>query len=98
MAVVLSEQTIYLQVELDQMHYFAGSVVAAYPQAYLLYVEQAPFVTQPAPVVVHPDKANEQAISVVYVFDNKAHVRLTHEVPFHPHTGANPVEKTLLQS
>ena len=64
-AVVLSEHTIYLQVELDQMHYFAESVVAAYPQVYLLYVEQAPFVTQPAPVVVHPDNAVEQAVSVV---------------------------------
>ena len=57
MAAVLSEQTIYLQAELDQMHCFEASVVAAIPQAYLLYVEQAPFVTQPAPVVVHPDNA-----------------------------------------
>ena len=31
------------------------SVVAATPQAYLLYVEQAPFGTQPLPVVVQLD-------------------------------------------
>ena len=94
----LSEQTICLQVELDQMHNFEASVVAVIPQAYLLYVEQAPFATQPAPVVVHPDKAVEQAVSVMYVFDNKAQVRLTHDVPFQPQVGAVPVKITLLQS
>ena len=61
---VLSEQTIYLQAELDQMHNFEASVVAAIPHAYLLYVEQAPFTTQPAPVVVHSGNALEQADSV----------------------------------
>ena len=46
------------------MHNFEASV-AAIPQAYLLYVEQGPFDTQPAPIVVHPCKAVEQAVSVV---------------------------------
>ena len=39
------------------MHTFEASVVAATPQAYLLYVEHAPLTTHPAPLVVHPVKA-----------------------------------------
>ena len=50
---MLSVQTIGLQTELAQIHNFYVSVVAAGPQANLLYVEHAPLVTHPAPFVVH---------------------------------------------
>lgn len=80
------------------MHTFEASVVAATAHAYLLYVEHAPLVTHPAPLVVHPVKAVKQAVSVAYVLDNNAHVRLTHEDPFHPQVGVVPVKITLLQS
>ena len=53
-AVVLSEQTIGLQTEFDQIHNFYVSVVAAGPQASLVYDEQAPLVTHPALFVVQP--------------------------------------------
>ena len=78
-AVVLSEQTTGLQTELPHMHNFYVSVVAAGPQASLVYDEQAPLVTHPAPFVVQPESAAEQAESVVRVTGNKAQVRLMHE-------------------
>ena len=78
-AVVLSEHTIGLHAEFDQMHNFYVSVVDAGPQANLLYDEQAALVTHPAPFVVQPERAAEQAESVVRVTGNKAHVRLMHE-------------------
>ena len=37
------------------MQTFYGSVVAEIPQAYLEYVEQAPFTMHPLPVVVQFD-------------------------------------------
>ena len=49
---VLSEQAIGLHAELAQIHAFYISVVVAFPQAFLLYDEQAPLVTQPALLVV----------------------------------------------
>ena len=45
---LLSEQIMGRHVELAQIHTFYVSVVVAGPQACLLYVEQAPLVTQPA--------------------------------------------------
>ena len=78
-AVVLSEQTIGLQTEFAHVHNFYVSVVAAGPQANLLYVEQAALVTQPAPFVVQVERAAEQAESVVSVTGNKVQVKLTHE-------------------
>jgi hypothetical protein len=78
-AVVLSEQTIGLHKEFDQIHNFYVSVVAAGPQANLLYDEQAALVTHPAPLVVQVERATEQAESVVSVTGNRLHVKLTHE-------------------
>ena len=72
---VLSEQTIGLHTELAQIHDFYVSVVAAGPQATLLYVEQAAFVTHPLPFVVQVEIAAEQAESVVSVTGNRAQVR-----------------------
>ena len=88
MAVILSEQMIGLQTELAQVHDFYVSVVAAGPQANLLYVEQAALVTHPAPLVVQVDRAAEQAESVVSVTGNRAQVKLTHV----------PVPVTVLQA
>lgn len=56
-----------LHVEFDQIQVFMVSVVAAGPQAYLEYVEQAPLVTHPAPVVVQVEIIALQAVSVVNV-------------------------------
>ena len=75
----LSEQVIGLHYEFAQIHNFYISVVAAGPQANLSYVEQAPFVTHPAPLVVQVDRTAEQAESVIRVIGNRVHVRLTHE-------------------
>ena len=52
-ALVLSAHIIGLQAESPQIQAFYASVVAAGPQAYFGYVEQAPFVMHPAPLVVH---------------------------------------------
>ena len=78
-AVVLSVQTIDLQTELPQIHYFYVSVVAAGPQANLLYVGQAALVTHPAPLVVQVGRAAEQAESVVSVIGSRVQVRFMHE-------------------
>ena len=78
-AVVLSAQTIGLQTELAQIHNFYVSIVAAGPQAILLYDEQAALVTHPAPFVVQVEIAAEQAESVVSVIGNRAQVKLTHD-------------------
>ena len=77
-AVVLSAHTIGLQTEFAQIHNFYVSVVAAGPQAILLYVEQAALVTQPAPFVVQVERAAAHAESVVSVTGNRTHVKLTH--------------------
>ena len=85
-AVVLSEQTIGLQAEFAQIHNFYVSVVAASPQANLLYYEQAALVTHPAPLVVQVERAAEQAESVVSVTGNSAQVMVTQddETVLHP--------------
>ena len=75
---VLSEQTIGLHAELAQIHTFYRSVVVAGPQANLLYVEQAPFVTQPALLVVQVEIIAKQAESDVSVTGNRLQVRLIH--------------------
>ena len=77
---MLSEQTIGLQTGLAQIHYLYVSVVAAGPQAILLYVEQAALVTQPYPLVVQVEIAAAQAESVVSVTGNKAQVRFIQEL------------------
>ena len=56
------------------------SVVAAGPQACLGYVEQAPFVTHPAPLVVQVEIIELQAPSVISVTGSKAQVKGTHVV------------------
>ena len=76
---VLSEHTTGLHTEFAQIHNFYVSVVAAGPQANLLYDEQTPFVTHPAPFVVQVEIAAEQAESVVSVTGNRAQVKLTQE-------------------
>ena len=78
-AVVLSEQTIGLQAEFAQMHYFDVSVVAAGPQANLLYDEHAALETHPAPLVVQVEITAEQAESVVSVIGNSAQVKVTQD-------------------
>ena len=75
----MSEQTIGLQTGVAQIQYFYVSVVAARPQAILLYVEQAALVTQPDPFVVQIERAAEQPESVVSVTGNRAQVRFMHE-------------------
>ena len=54
--------------------------MAAEPQAYLGYVEQAPFVMHPAPFVVQVEIIVLQAPSVVKVTGNKAQVKETQVV------------------
>ena len=56
------------------------SVVAAGPQAYLGYVEQAALVTHPAPLVVQVEIIALHVLSVVNVTGSKAHVNGTHVV------------------
>ena len=56
------------------------SVVAAGPQAYLGYEEQAPFVMHPAPFVVQVEIIVLQAPSVINVTGSKAHVKETQVV------------------
>ena len=94
----LSSHLIYLQVELYHKQIFEASVAAIIPQTSLLYDEHGPLMTQPSPVVIHHNEAVEQALSVLKLFDKRAHVRLIQEVPFHPHEGTDPEIIALLQS
>ena len=79
---VLSEQTMGLQAELAHIHNFYVSVVVAGPQASLVYVEQAPLVTQPALLVVQVEMTAEQAESDVSVTGNRMQVKEIHEAGF----------------
>ena len=54
------------------------SVVAATPQAHLLYVEQAPLVTHPAPLVVQLLKIELQALSDVNETGSKSQFNFMH--------------------
>ena len=77
------------------------SVVAAGPQAYLEYVEHAPLVTHPAPLVVQVDITVLQAASVVKLTGNKAQVKGTQVVVTASHAQVNAIEPdngVLLQS
>ena len=56
------------------------SVVAAGPQAYLGYVEQAPLVIHPAPFVVQVEMTALQVLSDVNVTGSKAQVNGTQSV------------------
>ena len=98
-AVVLSEQTIFLHTEFDQIH-LLPSKVAAIPQAILLYPEQLDLVTHPAPFVVQVLINVEHALSVVVVIGNKSHVNVAQALvaKFHPQVIAVPVKLILLHS
>ena len=83
------------------MQTFCVSVVAAGPQANLGYVEQAPFVIHPAPLVVHVEMTALQELSDVNVTGSKAHVNGTHVVVAAFQAQVNvvePVNGVLLQS
>ena len=83
------------------MQTFWVSVVAAGPQAYLGYVEQAPLVMHPAPLVVQVDITALQVLSVVKVTGSKAHVNGTHAdvEAFQPQVNVvDPVNGVLLHS
>ena len=54
------------------------SVVAAGPQAYFGYVEQASFVMHPAPLVVQVGIIALQSSSVINLADSKAQVKGIH--------------------
>ena len=77
------------------------SVVAATPQAYLLYVEQAPFVTHPAPLVVQLGKIKLQALSDVNETGSKSQFNFIHYyvTASHPHyIVSEPINGVLLHS
>ena len=63
------------------------SVVEATPQAYLLYVEQAPFVTHPAPLVVQVEITDLHRSSVPKVIGSKSQLINMHcfRKVSHPH-------------
>ena len=77
-ALVLSVHAIGLQAESPQMQAFYVSVVAAGPQAYFGYVEQAPFVMHPAPLVVHVEIIALQSPSVFNFAGSNSQVKGTH--------------------
>ena len=77
------------------------SVVAAGPQAYLGYVEQAALVIHPAPFVVQVDITALQVLSDVNVTGSKAHVKGIQVVvaTFHPQVNeVDPANGVLLHS
>ena len=83
------------------MQTFWVSVVAAGPHADLEYVEHAPLVTHPAPLVVHVEITALQALSEVKVTGSNAQVKGIQVVveAFQAQFNAvDPVKGVLLQS